>query len=302
MKKIDKVIFGDNQFFGINHMSQDKAQQLAEKFHDIKNIMKVYEYAFENGINSIMLNSNERAKEICDIFRAGGSKYENINWYPSIPYPHKYANLVSEKGILPAIQEILFADNSAKGLLSLVAKGSTAILNKDFIKIMQMLVDLEMKSFRNLNVKVIFLQNIITDLVLGLNVKEIFYEYTEYIKKQYGVLPGLLTMNLPLLINKLTEWGIKDVVICSSINKKGYLMSPDVAAYENILKNYNTDDYQIMAMSIFASGAIKSEDAIQYISKLNIDSVVFGASSSDHIKETKEYFNKYFIKEMSLNA
>ena len=32
METIDKIIFGDNQFFGINHMSQEKAQQLAENF------------------------------------------------------------------------------------------------------------------------------------------------------------------------------------------------------------------------------------------------------------------------------
>ena len=31
MEAIDKIIFGDNQFFGINHMSQEKAQQLAEE-------------------------------------------------------------------------------------------------------------------------------------------------------------------------------------------------------------------------------------------------------------------------------
>ena len=46
MEKIDKVVFGDNQFFGINHMSQDKAQQLGEKFRDLKNIVKVYDAAF----------------------------------------------------------------------------------------------------------------------------------------------------------------------------------------------------------------------------------------------------------------
>ena len=39
MKKIDKIVFGDNQFFGINHMSQEKAQQQAEKFFDINNIL-----------------------------------------------------------------------------------------------------------------------------------------------------------------------------------------------------------------------------------------------------------------------
>jgi hypothetical protein len=29
---LDRIIFGDNQFFGINHMSEDKAQALEEKF------------------------------------------------------------------------------------------------------------------------------------------------------------------------------------------------------------------------------------------------------------------------------
>ena len=48
MEKVDKVILGDNQFFGINHMSQDKAQQLAEKFHDLKNIINVYDAAIES--------------------------------------------------------------------------------------------------------------------------------------------------------------------------------------------------------------------------------------------------------------
>lgn len=32
MEKIDRIIFGDNQFFGINHMSEEKAQQLYPSF------------------------------------------------------------------------------------------------------------------------------------------------------------------------------------------------------------------------------------------------------------------------------
>lgn len=67
METIDKIIFGDNQFFGINHMSQEKAQQLAEKFFDIKNIYLVYDTAFEAGIKAVMLNSNDRAKKFAII-------------------------------------------------------------------------------------------------------------------------------------------------------------------------------------------------------------------------------------------
>ena len=261
MERIDKIVFGDNQFFGINHMSQEKAQQLAEKFYDIRNIYKVYDIAFNNGINAVMLNSNDRAKEICNYFRDHKSQYAHISWYPSVPYPHKYANLVAEKGIFSAINEVLFSNNSAMGVLGMVAKGGMAVLGKDAIKLMQMLVDAEFRIYKGLNVKALFLQNIITDLLLGYEMKDIFYEYCEFVRKKYKIIPGLITQNLPFLKARLKEWGISEVIICSSINKIGYLMSPDVKAYVECIRNNDVEKYQIMAMSTLASGAVPAKEA-----------------------------------------
>lgn len=286
MQQIDKIIFGDNQFFGINHMSQEKAQQLAEKFYEIKNIYKVYDLAINAGVRGIMLNSNDRAKDICNYFKDNSDKYKDINWYPSIPYPHKYANLVAEKGILPAVNEVLFKDNSAGGVLGMIAKGGMAVMSKDAIKMMQMLIDVEMKMFKGLNVKVVFLQNVITDLILGYDIKEVFVEYCKHIRKKYNALPGLITQNMPHLKSKLEEWGIEEVVICSSFNKIGYLMSPGVDDYAAAAKNNDPSKYQLMAMSTLASGAIPAKEAYEFINNQNIQSVVFGASSNSHIEET----------------
>ena len=286
MEKFDRIIFGDNQFFGINHMSQEKAQQLSEKFYNFQAILDVYQIAIDSKIRGIMLNSNDRASEICDHFVFNRSKYPELNWYPSIPYPHKYANLVSEKGIVPTINEILFKDNSAMGILGMITKGTASVLGKDAVKLMQMLVDLEMKMFKGLNVKVVFLQNIITDLLLGYEVKDIFYEYCEYIRKKYNATPGLITQNMPRLKSKLEDWGIDNVVICSSFNKIGYLMSPNVETYIKSAKNNDSSKYQLMAMSTLASGAINPVEAFKFISRQNIQSVVFGASSKEHIKQS----------------
>lgn len=288
MEKIDNIIFGDNQFFGINHMSQEKAQQLSEKFFDTNNIYRVYDIAFDSGIKAVMLNSNDRAMEICNFFRENKSRYGSVNWYPSIPYPHKYANLVAEKGILPAINDVLFKDNSAMGVLGMMAKGGRAVLGKDAIKLMQMLIDVEMKIFKGLNIKAIFLQNIITDLILGFEIRDVFYEYCEYIKTKHNAIPGLITQNMPYLLKKLEEWDIKGVVICSSYNKIGYLMSPDVESYSKAAAVNNSKDYQLMAMSTLASGAIPAKEAFEFINNQNIQSVVFGASSKNHIVETIE--------------
>ncbi len=105
MIELDTLILGDNQFFGINHMSQDKAQQLAERFNDISKIFEAYRIAQSLGISAFMLNSNEKANEICDYFRNHRSDFPNLVLYPSIPYPHKYANLVAENGIVGASRQ-----------------------------------------------------------------------------------------------------------------------------------------------------------------------------------------------------
>ena len=282
---IDRIVFGDNQFFGINHMSQDKAQERAERFAKLDNIMQVYDHAIEAGVEGIMLNSNDRAKGICDRFRADKAKYGHLKWYPSIPYPHKYAAMVNDKGMVGAAQEMLFAQG-AKSALGKMVSGGMAVATLDAVKLMKMLVDQEMEIYHDLDVRVVFLQNIIVDLMLGYDVAEPFVAYCQHIRKKYGAYPGLITQNLPFLRRKLIEWGIEDVVICASINKIGYLMSPGVEEYEAVLAENDGSKYPVMAMSTLASGAVPPVEAYDYINKLNVQSVVFGASSPGNIQQT----------------
>lgn len=291
MSRIDRIVFGDNQFFGINHMSQDKAQAQAERFAEIDGIFEVYQNAFDAGIRAVMLNSNHRAAAICDRFRDRKSQFPELAWYPSIPYPHKYANLVAEKGMVGAMQDILFSDGAGSAF-GKIARGGMALATFDAIRMMKLLVDQEMSIFKGLDVRVVFLQNIVTDLVLGYNQGEVLGEYCAHIRKKYGALPGLITQNMPMLRAKLIEWGIRDVVICSSINKIGYLMSPNVDAYVEALAQNDGDAYPMMAMSTLASGAVPAPEAYEFVNKLNIQSVVFGASSRGNINQTVELIGK----------
>jgi hypothetical protein len=48
-------------------------------------------------------------------------------------------------------------------------------------------------------------------------------------------------------------------------------------------------------MSVFASGALKPDEAIEWVSKLpNLKSIVFGASSRRNIRSTRELVDKHF--------
>lgn len=286
MEQLDKIILGDNQFFGINHRSQEKAEEMLKRFGDIDNIFEVYDNAFDCGVKAVMLNSNEKAIAICDRFRANKSKYGDIAWYPSMPYAYKYANMVNELGIFPAINETIFKGNTAKGVLGMISKGVTMAVTKDAMKMMEMLIDVEYKMFRDLNVRVFFLQNIITDLILGYDIKEVFEHFCDYIRKKYKVTPGFVTLNMPYLKSKLEEWGIEDVVICSSINAAGFNMHPSKEEYDKVIAANDPTKYQLMAMNVLASGSITVQQSFDYINSLNIQSVVFGASSKGHIQST----------------
>ena len=38
---MDRLLFGDNQFFGVNHMSEEKARAQAMRFQDIQAVIEV---------------------------------------------------------------------------------------------------------------------------------------------------------------------------------------------------------------------------------------------------------------------
>ena len=288
---LDRVIFGDNQFFGINHMSEEKAQALSERFRDLKAITDVIDIAYDCGIRAFMLNTHEIAKDICDHWRQNSARFADIRIYPSMPYAHKYANAVAEKGIFGALKDIIIADSNVGEIAGMLTKGGASLFSRDMIKVMQLLVDIEMKAFRGLNVRVIFLQNIVTDLLLGFGVKDAFIGFASYIKEKYETEPGFVTMNMPRLAEFLLDCGIENPIICSAINKAGYFMNPDIESYEKTLKE---NKIRPIAMSILASGAVKPKEAVEYVCRQpGIQSIVFGASNRQHIVETKELIESY---------
>jgi len=288
---MDRIIFGDNQFFGINHMSEEKAQAQAEQFKDINSIIRVVDFAYDCGICGFMFNTHDKVADLCNHFRANPHRYADLRLYPSMPYAHKYAGFVAEKGIVGALNNFLFADRSPAGVLSTIVRGGMTIITRNMMEVMKLLIDAEMRMFRDLNVRAVFLQNIVTDLLLGLGVKDVFIKFAAYIEEKYGVEPAFNTMNMPALVDFLLDCHIENPIVCSPINKIGYLMNPSREAYEETI---STRPFRPMAMSILASGAIPPREAVEYVvSQENIRSIVFGASSKTHIQETKDMICQY---------
>ena len=278
---MDRVLFGDNQFFGVNHMSEEKARAQQMRFQDLQAIIDVLDAAYQEGIRTFMCTTHDRVAQVCEHFRAHPDKYPDYQFYPCMPYAHKYANAVTEHGMIEALRLFLPQD----GALGAMLKGGLALANKDVAGILQLLIDAEMKMFNGLRTPVIFMQNVITDLLLGLGFDECFRMFHDHVRATYPAEPGYITMNLPRLLDVLDRLGIVNPIVCTNINQIGFRMSGGIAKYEQAIAERR---FRPVAMSVLASGAIAPRQAIAYVcSQPRIEAIVFGASSRANIRQTK---------------
>jgi len=221
-----------------------------------------------------MCTTHDRVAEICDYFRANRQKYPDYQFYPCMPYAHKYANAVTEHGIVGALRKFLPEDGAISRCFAALSRWQARTSRV----ILQLLVDAEMKMFDGLSTPVVFMQNVITDLLLGLGMKDALRIFAEHVRKKYKAEPGFITMNMPKLLDVLEELGIDNPIVCANINKIGFRMCGGIEAYE---KTIATRRFRPVAMSVLASGALSPREAIEYVcNQPKIESIVFGASKS----------------------
>jgi hypothetical protein len=285
---MERVLFGDNQFFGINHMSEERARAQAMRFQKTEAIIDVLDAAYDEGIRAFMCTTHERIAEVCDHVRAHPDRYRGFVFYPCMPYAHKYANAVTEQGLLGALKSFL----PNEGALGAALQGGTAVARKDIDTLARMLIDAEMKMFQGLETPVIFLQNVLTDLILGAGMVEGLRIFADHIKTKYNAEPGFITMNVPMLLDALEKVGVENPIICANINKIGFRMCGGVEAYE---KTIATRRFRPIAMSVFASGAIPPREAMEYVCRQDgIQAIVFGASSRQNIRSTVKLAGEFW--------
>jgi hypothetical protein len=239
----------------------------------------VLDIAKDAGINTFMCTTYARIGNICKHIKANPANYQGYKIYPCMPYAHKYANAVTELGMMGALKSYMPGN-----IFTTALKGGMAFLSKDYQKMMELMIDAEMKMFEGIDTPVIFLQNVVTDLLLGLRAYPMLYAFNAYVKKKYNAEAGFITMNLPLLHKVLLDGGIENPIICTSFNNEGFRMSGGTKVYEAVLAQNNA---RIIAMQIFGGGFIAPKEAVEYVNGLpGISSILFGASSAANIKQT----------------
>ena len=277
-----KIILGDNQFFGVNHFDLKKGEKTKLKFDTTTKIEAFINDSLEIGLDGFMINSNEKGYEIVNASKFDSAK--EIHY--SIPYPHKYASMVNENGLMSLFGHIVKNTSFIKNLIG----GIKLVATQNLKSITPLALNLEVPK----NLKkgsYIYMQNIITDLLMGMGRGDILIEFIKSVSKM-GYKPGIITLN-PIMFDKLLKneqdanW-LEDLVVCFNINKEGFNVFPSLDAVECFIES--RPKYKLMGMSVFASGAANIPASINYIKKLNLDYVVFGSSRIENIQKNLDQF------------
>lgn len=270
-----KILLGDNQFFGINHYDLQKGNLTKQKFSNKKDIRDFIEKTQEMGLDGFMINSNELGYEIVEDYQL--EKNKEIHY--SIPYPHKYASLVNEQGMLYLLKYFL----SNTSFLNLIVKLPKFLITRNIKHLIPLVTGLEVPSSLPKG-STVYIQNVITDILIGIKRFDILEAFVRDVRKR-GYKPGLITLN-PIKLDELVKnskvMNQMDLTVCFNINHAGFNVFPNKKLVEGFIKsNHN---YNLMGMSIFSSGGANINEAIKYIKSLNLEYVVFGSSKLENIE------------------
>lgn len=291
MSKIDPILLGHNQFFGVDHMSQDKARERVNRFSDIQKIIDIIESSSKMGVNGMMLSTHPKTKYIMEAINSRSDLSQNLNFYPLVPYAQGYVRKANEKGVIGLLNDVLEPAGTYTKFKILI-KGGTSLLRKDIMNIFGTLIDVELLPFNKSNMKAIFLHNVFTDLALSLKAENLFRFFIDYVESNYkGVKPAFCTLNFARLVQQFEEWSMDNPLVMTSFNKVGFQMNPSREECERCLREHNAD---VVAMSTLAAGYLSPKEAYDYLFSLpNIKSVVVGVSTKEHAEETFRIIRNY---------
>lgn len=280
---LSPITLGHNAFFGVDHLSAERGGERAAYFNDTRRVLEVIEAAHAHGASGMMMSTHERAVQICKLIAAQPALRDGLRIYPLLPYVQKYVTRANEVGMINVVLELL-SGTSIIGKLNLIWQGSKAVVTNDVNSVLSALMRIELNMFRSLNTPAVFLHDGLTDLALALGMRDVFEFYLAEVPRVCGGLGAFATKNMPLLVERFSEWGLPKPVVMTHFNKAGFHMNPDRAACEAAATKYPVS---ILAMGSLASGFLKPEEAYTYLAGVrNIDGIVVGVSRLAHLEET----------------
>lgn len=189
-------------------------------------------------------------------------------------------------GLITDVVSRLSLQDKAKVLL----RGTVSAFTSDPVRMLKAYIDMELAGIRRLrgaNLTSVLLHEVVTDLGVSFQSKELFDQYIRHIRDSYNATPGFVTRNFVRFVRFFEGAGysVGDMLVLTPMNKIGFQMIPSREACEDCLAHLTSSD--VIAMSILAGGYLGLDEAIQYVRRLqNLSGTVVGVSSKEHARQT----------------
>jgi hypothetical protein len=284
---IDRFLLGDNPFIGVNHLSQEKSRDTSLGVEAICNVITA---ALESGAQGLAFSVHSNMYNALKGLKEQGY-YKRFGLYPVFPDAYSNVRAASEKGMVGLISDMFGKMDLGTKARSMVSGGLGA-LTMDPSRIMRTYLDAQLSIFMKVapvgaRLKAVFLHEIITDLIVSFNLRDIFLDFVGFVSDSLNASPGFVTRNFARFSEFVTE-NSKNFVVMTPFNKVGFQMNPSREACEKGLAQF--PDSSVIAMSVLASGYLGLGEAAGYLKTLQKQvSCVVGVSSEVHARETFSY-------------
>ena len=275
------MLLGDNPFFGIDHLSQERARKRGEA--DFERVAAIMEYVGGRGVKRFAASTHPRLGRLVSRLKEAGLL--KMELCPIFPYAQGYVERVTEKGAAGAVHDIL-SGVGAKTKIGAALGASAAYLRGDSAGMVRALADVELDSVRDARCGTVFLHDVATDACLGLGLDRVIRVYVEHVRDKHGLRAGVVTKNFPLLAERLESWGMGEIPVMTSFNPIGFQMNPSQKACEEALRPGS----EVIAMNALAGGFLGPDEAARYVSGLGIGAVAVGMSTLEHARQTLDAF------------
>ena len=287
---MDRFLLGVNPLSVVDHFSHERARnRQAQLTLDLR--IKVLESALRSGAQGFNFSLGDHS--VTEMLRAFNQSMNDslVGLYPMFPDTQGALSSIAEGGISNVIREMLGKLSWSQKARMLV-KGGKSLLSANPITLAQAYMDVEVANLLSIAsprgvLRSIFLNEIVTDLAVSFQSKEVLESHVMHVKDAYGLKAGFVTRNLPRFISLCQECGFRlsDIIVMTAINKIGFQMCPSREAYEKVLREIKNAN--VIGMSILAAGQLSVDEAIDYLNSLgSISAVVVGVSSPEHARQT----------------
>jgi hypothetical protein len=273
-----EIILGHNKFFGINHKAENIQRNQKYSSKKISNLLK---FSAQVGYDGFMVSTHPLAKNKYGKYLANDktlfNKKKHIHLL--VPYAYKINQELNKFGPTKLFFNKILNRNFFNFIFQLFT-----FRKKFFDTLISILIEDDIKNFPRNKIVALYLHEIITDILIALNQKQIIFSFINFCKKE-GFESGIATRNFVKLKEFLNSNDLKPDRILTHLNILGLNMNPSKKLVENNLKKIK--DIKIIAMGVFASGLCYNEKKIfNYLKKFkSVKGLIIGTTNKTQIKK-----------------